>query len=32
MKKKYPNNRDYQGVDKAPGEEIGKDKKLLPGI
>ena len=27
MKKKYPNNKDYQGVDKAPGEEKGKGEK-----
>ena len=28
MKKKYPGNKDFQGVDKAPGEEKNKGEKV----
>jgi len=28
MKKDYPDNKDFEGVDKAPGEEEGKGEKV----
>lgn len=28
MKKTYPNNKDFEGVDKAPGEEKNKGEKV----
>jgi hypothetical protein len=28
MKRNYPGNKDFEGVDKAPGEEKGKGEKV----
>jgi len=32
MEKKYPDNKDLQGVDKAPGEEKNKGEKVTTKI